>query len=78
MAELPKVRTFGRSGLFYLKRKEVRRMLDLTLREIIFLAVLIVPLGMLMAGLIWVFIYAVGLLFKDMFSHIHFRHRKAH
>ena len=53
-------------------------MFGLDFKEIFVLAILMIPLALLVAGVICLFVYIMGLLVKDMFGHMHFRHRKAH
>lgn len=54
-------------------------MLGLNLSEMIFLAIIFVPLVLFMIGIVWVASYIVYLLVRDRFSDMmHFRHRRAH
>ena len=53
-------------------------MSDFSFKEIIVMAILIIPLVLLMAGILWGFIYTVFSFIKEKFEHMHLRDRNAH
>jgi hypothetical protein len=60
-------------------RKEGKVMYDLSFKELAALAILLIPLVLLIAGIAMVFIYATYVVIRDRFSNtFHLRHRKAH
>ncbi len=53
-------------------------MFDLSFKEIFFLAVILIPLAMLMASILWLFFYTVFSFVREKFGHMHLRDRNAH
>ena len=79
MAELPKDEPLASSAFLIPERKEDYQMLDLSFKEIVFLAIVFIPLALLIAGIVWLFFYTIGSFIKGkFFSNVHLRHRKAH
>jgi hypothetical protein len=78
MAGLPKDDSLAGPAFLITKRKEEYKMFDLGFKELLLLAIVIIPLALLMTGIVCFFFYTVGLIIKDKFEHMHLRHRKAH
>ena len=53
-------------------------MFDLSFKEIFILAVLIIPLTLVLASVLWGLFYTVFCLIKEKFGHMHLRDRNAH
>jgi hypothetical protein len=60
------------------KRKEGYKMFGLDIKELFFLAIVIIPLALMLTGIACFTLYTIGLFIKDKFTHMHLRHRKAH
>ena len=71
IAGLPKVE-FQAGSAFLVK--EVKKMLDFSLINLLLTIVIIVPIAIVLTGLVGGSLYAFYLLVSDIFSHFHHRH----
>ncbi len=53
-------------------------MFDLSFKELFFLAVLLIPMALLLAGILWGVFYTVFSFAREKFGHMHLRDRNAH